>query len=120
MSYQLIEYLNQPLIECDPEVLCLQSEQDALDLVAACEEHGAPRLLLHASNLSTDFYRLSTRLAGDTLLKLSNYHIKAAVVLTPELVGDGKFSEFVLETNRGRDFRVFYERQAALEWLVDG
>jgi hypothetical protein len=120
MVHKFVEHHRKSLIECDPEVLCLQSEQDALDLVAACGEHGAPRLLLHAGNLSPDFYRLSTRLAGDILLKFSNYHIKAAAVLTPELVGDSKFSEFVLETNRGSGFRVFYERQTALEWLVDG
>ena len=46
--------------------------------------------------------------------------LKVAAVLTIERVGRGKFYEFVLETNRGNQFRVFYNRKAAEEWLISG
>jgi hypothetical protein len=35
-------------------------------------------------------------------------------------VGTGKFYEFVIETNRGREFGVFYTRQQAEQWLLAG
>ena len=73
--------------------------------------------MLHAENLSADFYDLSSGLAGAILLKFVNYRLKVAVVLTPQLVGQGKFHEMVIETNRGSDFRVFYERASAESWL---
>jgi len=118
MNYTLIHAQDKTYIECDPSETCLSNEADALELVAACGENGTQRLMIHASNLAPEFFDLSTRVAGEILLKFYNYRIQAAAVLRPELVERGKFKDFVLETNRGRDFRVFYDRQAAEDWLV--
>ena len=93
---------------------------EILELVAACLENGTDRLLLHAQNLSGDFYRLRTGLAGDVLQKLANYHIRVAAVIPPDLIGQGRFREMVLEANRGNQFRVFPDRELAEEWLVRG
>jgi PadR family transcriptional regulator, regulatory protein AphA len=95
----------------------IASEKDAVVLVGLCGENGTNRLLLHAKDLSPDFFDLSTRLAGEILLKFSTYRIQAALVAGPELTRRGKFPEFMLETNRGPAFRVFSERQPALDWL---
>lgn len=96
----------------------LSSEQDALELVAACGEYNTDRVMLHASNLTDDFYQLRTGLAGAVLQKFANYRIRAAAVLTPELVNQGRFKEMVLEANRGNQFRVFYDRESAEAWLT--
>ena len=50
--------------------------------------------------------------------QISNYYIKAAAILTPELVNQGKFQEWVIESNRGNEFRVFYDRDQAETWLI--
>ncbi len=118
MNYQLIENTYHPYIECLPGEGRLDSEQEALNLLAACIENNTNRLMFHAENLTGDFYRLRTGLAGDILQKFSNYHIRAAAVLTPELANQGRFREMVLEANKGSQFRVFYDREAAERWLV--
>ena len=118
MNYTLIHAQDKTYIECDHSEICLRNEADALELVAACGENGTQRLMIHASNLAPEFFDLSTRVAGEILLKFYNYRIQAAAVLRPEMVEGGKFKDFVLETNRGRDFRVFYDRQSAEDWLV--
>lgn len=118
MNYRLVEYQGKLIVECDPDAVCLRDEQDSLDLVGACGEAHTPRLLVYAGNLTPDFYDLSSGVAGAILLKFANYRIKVAAVLIPELVGTGKFYEFALETNRGRAFRIYYERSEAAEWLV--
>ncbi len=120
MNYELITTPCGTYLNLLPGDGLLDSEASALDVVAACDEVGTERLLLHAENLPEAFYNLRTRLAGDILLKFSNYHIRVAAVLKPELVGQGRFQEMVLETNRGRNFRVFYEREAAEKWLCEG
>jgi PadR family transcriptional regulator, regulatory protein AphA len=84
-SYRIIEKNGIRYLDCLPEA-ALHSSQDALDLVAACGEKGVDRLLLHEQNLSEDFYQLRTGLAGEVLLKFSNYRILAAAVLPTELV----------------------------------
>lgn len=118
MNYKLVTGTAHPYLECLPGEDRITSEQSALDLVAACLKHGTDRIMLHAENLTGDFYQLSTGLAGGILLKFSNYHIRAAAVLTPELTNQGRFREMVIETNRGSQFRVFYSRGEAERWLA--
>ena len=118
MEYQLVNVKSQSYLECLPSEEQLSSEADSLDLVAACGEYGTSRLMLHAENLPEDFYQLKSGLAGNVLLKFSNYRLRVAAVLTPELVGQGRFREMALETNRGNQFRIFYDRQSAEDWLL--
>ncbi len=119
MNYRVIEHVQNIYIECLPDGGRIESERDALDLVAACGENQANRLLLHAENLSEDFFHLKTGLAGAVLQKFVNYYVKVAAVLTPELVNQGRFQEMVLEANRSnRSFQVFYDREKAEAWLV--
>ena len=117
MNYRLIDTTPYHFLECLPEGGIIHSEQDALDWLALCGEHGTDRLMIHASNLTNAFFDLSSGLAGAILLKFVIYRVKVAAVLTPELVNRGKFREMALETNRGQDFRIFYERSEAEAWL---
>jgi PadR family transcriptional regulator, regulatory protein AphA len=118
MEYEYIQNGQLSYVECQPESGVITSEADALELVSACGEYMCHRLLIHASNLSPDFYNLRTGLAGAVLLKFSNYHIQAAAVIPTETASQGRFGEFVLETNRGQQFRIFPNRQNAEAWLA--
>ena len=118
MNYHLVNAEPNSYIVCLPEATPLSNAQDALDLVAACGEYEVSRVLIPEGCLGEDFYNLKTGLVGEVLLKFSNYRIKAAAVISPELLGKGKFYEFALETNRGRDFRIFSDQQKAVEWLT--
>ena len=118
MNYKVVNFGLQKYIQCIPGETSLANERDAVDLVAACGENGTHRLMVFAENLSADFYRLNSGVAGNILLKFSNYHIRVAAVLTPELVNQGRFREVVIETNRGNQFRVFYELTEAEKWLT--
>jgi hypothetical protein len=117
MQTQLIEFNGVKILECLPDGGVIASEADALELVAICGENQVDRVMLHASNLADDFYYLRTGLAGAVLLKFSNYHIRAAAILSPKLVSRGHFREMVMETNQGNQFRVFYDREMVLKWL---
>jgi len=104
-------------VECLPPMI-IASEKDILELVGFCGENRTERLLVHAENLAADFYDLHTKLAGEILLKLSNYRVVLAAVIPQEKIGDGHFAEMVLETNRGNEFRVFNTRDEAVAWLL--
>jgi hypothetical protein len=91
-------------------------EEDAVALVGVCGEHSTERLLLYAGNLSEDFFDLKSGLAGAILQKFSNYHMKVALVISSDLI-QGRFKEYVLEANRGNQFRAFEERNDAETWL---
>lgn len=118
LDCQLIQESGKNYVECLPGSI-LAGEQDALDLVGACGEYETDRLLLHAENLTPEFLQLRTGVAGGILLKFSNYRLKVALILRPEQVGQGKFQEWVLETNRGREFQMFFDRPGAVKWLLE-
>ncbi len=119
MDFTSLELQKQTIVTCVPNGARLNSEADALDAVAACGEFETNRLIIPGESLSESFYDLKTGLAGAVLLKFSNYRIKVAVVARAEQIGHGRFYEFVLETNRGNDFRVFQDREKAVDWLVN-
>lgn len=105
-------------VECLPDGGLLTGERDVLDLLGVCGGEETHRLMLHAANLPAEFFRLGSGLAGVFLLKFGNYHMRVAAVLTPGLVNQGRFREMALELNRGNEFRIFYEREAAELWLT--
>jgi hypothetical protein len=119
MDYRIVEQSGRRIVELSASAF-LKSEQDTVEIAGACGEADANLLLLSEGNLSSDFFDLRTGLAGAALLKWSNYRIRAAAVVSPERIGQGKFSEFALETNRGRQFFVASERESAEEWLTGG
>ncbi len=94
-------------------------EQDGLDLVGACAEHGTNLLMLPEACLSPDFLSLSTRVAGLALQKLVNYNIKTVAVLDITRTAK-RFQEFVLESNKGSTFRVYGDIGSAETWLLGG
>ncbi|HEX2979728.1 MAG TPA: DUF4180 domain-containing protein [Anaerolineaceae bacterium] len=119
MDYRFVEKTPNGFVEWLVDGWQVQRESDALELVSACGEYRAQRLLLYADNLADDFFHLRTGLAGAVLQKLVNYSIKTAMVLTPELINQGRFREMALEANRGnRHVHFFIERQLAVDWLV--
>lgn len=121
MNYTLISKDNHSYLACSPDGAAgrVQSERDALDLVAACGENGTHNLLLPAACLGDDFFRLGTGLAGAILQKFSNYRIRCALVLSPEQASHGRFGELVLEANRrNRELHFFTEVEAAERWLI--
>lgn len=120
MNYIYHEQGDNGYLECLAGSGRLESERDALDLVAACGENGTHLLLLPSECLSDEFFRLGSGLAGAVLLKFGLYRIRCAVVLPADLASRGRFGELVLEANR-RDnaLHFFQEKDAAAAWLLE-
>jgi PadR family transcriptional regulator AphA len=118
MKTFVIEIEGKKLVELAKGEAVIRNERDALELAGICGFSGAPRALVHADNLAEEFFDLKTRVAGDVLQKFINYRIRVAAVLSRERIGTGRFSEMVMEANRGDDFRVFDDKEKAIAWLV--
>jgi hypothetical protein len=117
MQYRIVEHNGENVVEC-LNGFCIKNERDTLDVVGFCGESLSSRVLLYEFNVGPDFYDLKTGLAGMLLLKFSNYRITAAAVLDPQESKRGRFGEFAWETNRSREFRIFPDRNSALDWLT--
>ncbi|MCX6143490.1 MAG: DUF4180 domain-containing protein [Ignavibacteriales bacterium] len=117
MRIHLVEKHGCRFIEGAATERFIEREKDAVALIGLCGEHSAERLLLYAGNLSESFFDLKSGLAGAVLQKFANYHVKVALVISADLV-QGRFKEYVLEANRGNQFRAFQERNDAEIWLT--
>jgi hypothetical protein len=120
MNYKIIVKGNNPFIESlsGTNANQIRGESDALEWIALCGENQIHRLLLHAENLTPEFYQLRTGIAGAILQKFVTYSIKVGALLTPDLVNQGRFREMVIESNRGKHFHVFYDIIEAEQWLI--
>lgn len=116
--YTIVHKNGKTYLECLPEMKLINSESDALDLVALCGEEETQRLMLYAEHLSPAFFDLKSGLAGQILLKFANYRIKAVLIASPEQVGTGRFAEMAMESNRFNQFGVFFARAEAEQWLL--
>lgn len=117
MNYRVIEINGKKYIECASAETPICTEQNVLDLIAACFENNTNLLLIEAQALADDFFKLRTGLAGGVLQKFINYNIKVAVVMTDQQRVKGKFKEFITEANKGNSFRVFSNKEEAEDWF---
>ena len=117
-SYSVIAQEKGRYIEIVTAKVPLETEQQALDIMSICVENGTTLLMLHASTLSESFFRLATGAAGGILQKLINYHIKTAFVLTESIVIPKRFQEMMLEANKGGQYRFYYSKGEAEQWLL--
>lgn len=118
MNYQIREIENKKYIELISAAEPLGEENDALDLVALCWEHGINALMIHYTALSEDFFKLKTKLAGNIIQKFINYGIKAAAIIPQETIQKGRFKEMAMETNKGNHFRLYESIEEAEQWLL--
>jgi Domain of unknown function (DUF4180) len=115
MQVELIERDGVRIVEC---VGPIARVGDALELVAACVERDATRVLLESRHLPPAFFELRSGFAGELLQKLQNYRLRLAGVFPQDADYGERFREFLLEARRGRSFRVFAARAEAEAWLA--
>lgn len=95
-----------PVAELKPGGRLLGSEQDLLDLLVEPGAGEVRHFIFHEGSLSPDFFRLSTGLAGAMLQKVSNYHLRAAIVGDFSRYPNASLQAFIRESNRGN--QVFF------------
>ena len=105
-----IEQLNESgvviaLVSSDE--LVITDTQSALDLiVSAKHETGAGRIVLDKKNITENFFKLSSGLAGEVLQKFINYHVKIAIYGDYSHYTSKPLHDFIYESNKGND--VFF------------
>lgn len=106
--------------ECSPVEKLITTEQDMVDLIGLCGYHQTNNLLIYAQNVDESFFDLRSKLAGAVLQKCMNYYMRVVMVLPSDIENNKRFSEMVLETNKGNHFRVFKNRDETVKWLTNG
>jgi hypothetical protein len=104
MTVQMLELGGVRAVAWPQDGAPLSTGRDAGDLVGAAFSHEARLVILPAANLSPDFLRLASGLAGEVLQKFVNYGLRVAIVgdIAAALAQSAPLRDFVRESNRGR------------------
>lgn len=90
---------------CPSEGAKLRAGRDAVDLISQAVSNRAGLVAVPVERFHPDFFRLSTRLAGDFLQKFVIYRVRIAIVgdLSAFVAESEALRDFVRESNRGKD-----------------
>lgn len=93
-----------PVLFCAPQVPPLAGGDQALEVIGAALQRDAEVVVVPASRLTDDFFRLRTGRAGEIVQKFVTYRLRLVVVgdLSDRLAASPTLRAFVDEANRGR------------------
>lgn len=95
---------------CAQDGSLLASEHDVGDFLSAAWAADAALVAIPVTRLAPDFFRLTTRIAGDVAQKFVNYRIRLVIV--------GDISAYCAQSKALRDF-VHESNQGPALWFVD-
>ncbi len=75
----------------------------------AAWHHEAAMVAIPVKRLSDDFFRLSTRLAGEVVQKFANYRLRLAIV--------GDISQWISQSKSLRDF-IYEANHGQVVWFI--
>jgi hypothetical protein len=107
MNDNVRELAGMRVLICDDPPLL--KESDANTFISAAWQHEAAMVAIPIQRLSEDFFRLSTRLAGEVIQKFANYRLRLAIV--------GDISDWVSQSKSLRDF-VYEANNGQVVWFV--
>ena len=105
-------------LEGSPKDILPQDSAAINDLLSLCYEHDTNNMLLYSTNLPESFFDISSKVAGDFMQKMTNYRVRAAIVLSEDTKTSKLFGQMASDTNRLGSVRFFEDRDSAVEWLV--
>lgn len=98
------------------EVL-IQNAEDGLDLLGNLYYQGFDRMIVYSKNITPDFFDLKNGIAGETLQKFSNYRVRLAIVGDFSMHTSKSITDFIFESNSGKQVNFLGSLEEALERL---
>ncbi|MFH0991739.1 MAG: DUF4180 domain-containing protein [bacterium] len=117
MTIILHERNHLTIAEIQAVGVILSNVQEALDIMMTADDHGARKIIFHEENVTSDFFNLSTGLAGEILQKFTNYMVQIAMVGNFSKYSSVSLQAFILESNRRNQIFFLPTLDAAIERL---
>lgn len=93
---------NGNIAKVSDEGLIITDTGSALDLLANVSyQTGSRKIIIDKANISEDFFKLSTGVAGDVLQKFVNYRVQLAIVGDFSGYTSKPLRDFIYESNKG-------------------
>lgn len=90
------------IAEVISDELILTAPDNALDLIGNISYSGFDGVILHAKNITPEFFDLKTKLAGEILQKFTTYRLRLCIIGDFTNVESKSLRDFIYESNKGR------------------
>jgi hypothetical protein len=100
------------------EGLIIKDTDSALDLMADVRyQTGCDKIILEKINITEDFFKLSTGLAGEILQKFVNYRVRIAIVGDFSSYTSKPLKDFIYESNKVQHVNFVSTEEEAIKRL---
>lgn len=86
-------------------------------MATASYETNCRKLVLDKKAICEEFFRLSSKIAGEVLQKFINFHIQLAIIGDFSRYTSKPLHDFIYECNNGKDFFFVDNLEQAIEKL---
>jgi len=95
------KYINGiKVIEIKSNDVLIRNVQDALDLMATASVYTSDKIIIHEKNIISDFFNLTTGIAGEILQKFSTYNLQIAIIGDYSKFTSKSLKDFIFESNK--------------------
>jgi hypothetical protein len=111
-------YVNDTKIaEVISDFYVIDKIEDGIDLLGNLYYQGFDKIVIHEKSITPDFFDLKTGIAGEILQKFSTYRVRLAIVGDFSNRSSKSLSEFIYESNKGRQVNFVSSSDEALKIL---
>lgn len=118
MNVHVYKENNNQVAEITSDDVLLASLDNALDLIGNISYSGFDRVILHAKNITPEFFDLKTKLAGEILQKFTTYRLRLCIVGDFTNVESKSLRDFIYESNKGRQVNFVATTEEAVSALT--
>ncbi|MDQ3111088.1 MAG: DUF4180 domain-containing protein [Bacteroidota bacterium] len=91
---------NTKIAEVISDDIIIKTTEDGLDLLGNLYYQDFDKIIVHAKNITPDFFDLKTGIAGEILQKFSNYRVRLALVGDFTQYPGASIKDFIFESNK--------------------
>ncbi len=99
--------------------IIIQKIEDGFDLLGNLYYQGFDKVIIHEKNITSDFFDLKNKMAGEILQKFSNYRVRLAIVGDFSKYTKKSIKDFIYESNNGKQINFVPTISDALNVLIN-
>lgn len=103
------------IAEIITEEIILRTTEDGLDLLGNLYYQGYDTIIIYEKNITSDFFNLKTKIAGDILQKFSQYQMPLIIIGDFSKYKSKSLEDFIFESNKGKHIKFVGSKSEAIE-----
>jgi hypothetical protein len=105
------------IAEVTSDQTIINTTEDGLALLGNIYYQGFDRMVIYEKNITPDFFDLKNGIAGEILQKFSTYRVRLAIVGDFSKYTSNSLTDFIYESNKGRQINFVNSTTEALTIL---